>query len=66
MLLYIFRMRWTKFNIKIYPWITLHIIFHPEKIYGGKNKMLHIRNTIAGRIVTLQHSPLVFIGIRVT
>jgi hypothetical protein len=26
MLLYIFQMRWKKFNIKIYPWITLHII----------------------------------------
>jgi hypothetical protein len=26
MLLYIFQMRWKKFDIKIYPWITLHII----------------------------------------
>jgi hypothetical protein len=32
MLLYIFQMMWKKFNIKIYPWITLHIItFQPEK-----------------------------------
>jgi hypothetical protein len=37
MLLYIFQMRWKKFNIKIYPWITLHIItFQPEKILQRK------------------------------
>jgi hypothetical protein len=27
MLLYILQMRWKKFNIKIYLWITLHIFF---------------------------------------
>jgi hypothetical protein len=38
MLLYIFQMRWKKFNIKIYPWIALHIItFQPEKYYRGIN-----------------------------
>ena len=39
MLLYIFQMRWKKFNIKIYPWITLHIIiFQPEKYYRGNKR----------------------------
>jgi hypothetical protein len=27
----IFQMRWKKFNIKIYPWITLHIITSTRK-----------------------------------
>ena len=31
-------MKWKKFNIKIYPWIALHIItFQPEKYYRGIN-----------------------------
>jgi hypothetical protein len=32
-----------KFNIKVYPWITLHIIFHPEKkYYRGNNLILYV------------------------
>jgi hypothetical protein len=36
MLLYIFQMRWKKFNIKIYLWITLHINYYCN-FSTGKN-----------------------------
>ena len=41
MLLYIFQMRWKKFNIKIYPWITLHIITFNQKKYYRRNNFLN-------------------------